>query len=35
MRVALDPMNAMRFDRLFGECRRPVPAGKGALRSSA
>jgi GTPase len=35
MQVALDPMNAARFEQLFGECRRPVPAGEGRLRSSA
>ncbi len=35
LQVALDPMNAARFDQLFGERRQPLPAGEGALRSSA
>ncbi len=35
LQVALDPMNAARFDQLFGECRKALPVGEGALRSSA
>ena len=35
LQVALDPMNAARFERLFGERRQPVPAGEAALQDSA
>ena len=35
LQVALDPMNAARFDRLFGECRKALPAGEETLHSSA